>query len=145
METPAPITVADVMRPALTTVDLNDHVAAAAYLLKRAGASALTVLDPTSGQPVGIFTETDIAHAVADGKDLNEVRIRDLMTRNPTVVPSTATIREAAVLMTSRRFRHLPVMDDTVLVGMVDVTDVCRALIEPDEFRQRATGTARPQ
>ncbi len=41
METPAPITVADVMRPALTTVDLNDHVAAAAYLLKRAGASAL--------------------------------------------------------------------------------------------------------
>jgi CBS domain-containing protein len=145
METPAPITVADVMRPALTTADLFDHVAAAAYLLKRAGASALTVLDPTTGQPVGIFTEKDITHAVADGKDLNEVRIRDLMTRNPTVVPSTATVREAAMLMTSRRFRHLPVMDDTVLVGMVDVTDVCRALIEPDEFRQRATGTAQPQ
>ena len=41
----APATAADVMRPALTTVELNDHVAAAAYLMKHADATALVVVD----------------------------------------------------------------------------------------------------
>jgi len=68
-------TVAGIMRPPLTTVEPNDHVAAAAYLMKHAGATALMIVDAQTGQPVGIITETDITHAVADGKDLNEVRI----------------------------------------------------------------------
>jgi len=57
--------------------------------MKHADASALTVLDATTGRPMDIVTETDITHAVADRKDLNETRIHELMTRNPTVVPST--------------------------------------------------------
>ena len=43
------VTVADVMRPPLTTADTNDHVAAAAYLMKHARATALTVLDTQTG------------------------------------------------------------------------------------------------
>ena len=62
----APATAADVMRPPLTTVEQQGHVAAAAYLMKHAGATALMVLDAQSDQPVGIITEADIAHAVAD-------------------------------------------------------------------------------
>jgi CBS domain-containing protein len=62
------VTVEDVMRPPLTTADTNDHVAAAAYLMKHARATALTVLDTQTGQPKGILTKADIAHAVADGK-----------------------------------------------------------------------------
>ena len=45
------VTVADVMRPSLTTADTNDQVAAAAYLMKHARATALTVLDTQTGQP----------------------------------------------------------------------------------------------
>src|SRR6266571_6856326 len=75
---PTLATVADVMRPPLTTVEQNDHVAAAAYLMKHAGATALTVLD-AHDRPIGIITDADIAHAVADGKDVNSVRIHDLM------------------------------------------------------------------
>ena len=56
------------MRPPLTTADTNDHVAAAAYLMTHARASALMVLDTHTGQPKGILTEADIARAVADGK-----------------------------------------------------------------------------
>src|SRR5712691_11790444 len=89
------VTVADVMRPPLTTADTNDHVAAAAYLMKHARASALMVLDTQTGQPKGILTEADIVHAVADGKDLNEIRIRELTTIRPTVKPAT-TVRDAA-------------------------------------------------
>ena len=54
------------------------------------------------------------------------------MTARPTVVDTTTSIRGAARGMTSGRFRHLPVIGDTGLVGIVDITDVCRALLEAD-------------
>jgi len=63
-----------------TTVDQYDHVAAATYLMKHAGTTALAVLDgQRSNQPIGCITETEIATAMAQGQDLNETRIRDLM------------------------------------------------------------------
>jgi CBS domain-containing protein len=66
------------------TVDDNDHAAAAAYLMKHKGATALIVLDgERSDRPKGIITDTDIAQAIADGKDLNKVRIIELMTQSP--------------------------------------------------------------
>ena len=61
------------------TVNQNDHVAAAAYLMKHAGTTALVVLDGQwPGRPAGIITRADIARAAAAGEDLNTVRIRDL-------------------------------------------------------------------
>ena len=125
-------TVGDVMQPPLTTVDLNDHVAAAAYLMRHASATALVVLDgQESNRPVGIITEADIVHTVADGKNVNEVRIADLMTTSPTVVEQTTSIRDAAEIMVAGHFRHLPVVGRTGLSGIVDIRDVCRALLEP--------------
>lgn len=118
------------MQPPLTTVELGDHAAAAAYLMKHAGASALMVMDAQTDQPIGIITEADIAHAVADKRDLDNTRIRDLMTPRPTVISAATSIRDAADMMVRGRFRHLPVVGDAGLIGMVDVVDVCRALID---------------
>ncbi len=126
----APATAGDIMRSPLTTVEPNDHVAAAAYLMKHAGATAVTVLDPRTGQPAGILTEADIAHAVADGKDVNSTRIYEVMTTRPTVIKTTTSVRDAARVMTSGHFRHLPVVGEAGLVGIVDITDVCLALLE---------------
>ncbi|HXO23492.1 MAG TPA: CBS domain-containing protein [Streptosporangiaceae bacterium] len=126
----APATAGDIMRSPLTTVEQNDHVAAAAYLMKHAGATAITVLDPRSGEPAGIITEADIAHAVADGKDVDTTRIYELMTTRPTVITTTTSIRDAARVMASGHFRHLPVVGDAGLVGIVDITDVCLALLD---------------
>jgi len=123
---------ADIMHPPVTTVEQNDHLAAAAYLMKRADATALIVTQAQTGQPIGIITEADISHAVADGKNPNDVRIYQQMTARPTVVNTTTSIRDAAKVMTSGRFRHLPVIGDVGLVGIVDITDVCRALLEAD-------------
>ena len=128
----AAATAADIMRPPLTTVNQNDHVAAAAYLMKHAGTTALMVLDTHADQPAGIITEADIAHAVADGKDVNSTRIHDLMTTRPTVISTTTSVRDAAKVMTSGHFRHLPVVGDAGLVGIVDITDVCLALLASD-------------
>jgi CBS domain-containing protein len=84
----APATAADIMRPPLATVEQSDHIAAAAYLMKHAGTTALMVLDAQTGQPAGIITEADIAHAVADGKDVNSTRIQTAPPDRPAPPPS---------------------------------------------------------
>ncbi len=124
--------------PDTGAVNQNDHVAAAAYLMKRADATALIVTQAPNGEPIGIITEADISHLVADGKNPNDVRIYQLMTARPTVVSTTASIRDAAEVMTSGRFRHLPVMGDPGLVGIVDITDICRALLDVSEAAEEA-------
>jgi CBS domain-containing protein len=129
---PAPVTAADVMRPALTTVEANAHLAAAAYLMKHAGETALVVIDEEQARrPVGLVTDADIAEAVADGRDVNEVRIRDLMTTEPIIVAATASIQEVARSMVTRQLRHLPVVSNVGLVGIIDIGDVCRVLLDP--------------
>src|ERR1700756_4583 len=135
---PAPPTAraAVAIPPPVTTVEQNDHVAGAAYLMKRAGATALVVTQAQTLEPIGIITEADISHLVADGKNPNDVRIYQLMTARPTVVNTTTSIREAAKVMTSGRFRHLPVMGGPGLVGIVDITDICRALLDAPEAAQ---------
>jgi CBS domain-containing protein len=140
----APATAADIMRAPLTTVEQQAHVAAAAYLMKHAGTSALIVLDPRAGRPAGIITEADITRAVADGKDVNTTRIYELMTTRPAVITTTTSIRDAAKIMTAGRFRHLPVTGDTGLISIVDITDVCRALLETNAAPLPA-GLAPPQ
>ena len=128
-----PATVAEIMEPALTTAHITDHIAAAAYLMKHAGTTALVVLDAETDQPIGIVTDTDVAHVVADGKNVNDVRISDVMTPDPTVVGTATSLREAAERMTDGHFRHLPVVDDSGLAGIVDISTICRALLGPGE------------
>lgn len=126
-----PATVADVMRPALSTVEASGHLAAAAYLMKHAGESALVVIDDEQARrPIGLITDADISRAVADRLNVNEVRIHDLMNTEPTVIVATTSIHEAAEVMVTGHFRHLPVVSDVGLIGIVDIGDVCRALLD---------------
>ena len=129
---PATATVADIMQPPLTTVGQHDHLAAAAYLMKHTGTTALLVADTQTGQPVGIITETDIAHAIADGQDINDVWAGVVTTLRPALA-TTTSISDAAQIMTARHYHHLPVTDGTGLLGVVDIIDVCQALISAEE------------
>ena len=129
---PAAATVADIMRPPLATVGQHDHLAAAAYLMKHAGTTALVVADAQTGQSAGIITETDIAHAIADGKDINDVWAGAVISTRPALT-TTTSIRDAAKIMTSRHYRHLPVTGGTGLLGVADIIDVCQALIDADQ------------
>jgi CBS domain-containing protein len=123
--------VREVMRPAVTSVERTAHLAAAAYLMKHGDDSALVVINNDNDMaPVAIITDTDIAHAVADELDLNNVRINDVVRGEPTTVEPDATLRDAAELMVKSHFRHLPVAESGKLVGMVDIADVCRGLLD---------------
>ena len=126
----APATVADIMRPSAATVGKCDHVAAAAYLMKHSGSAALVVLGAEDGnRPVGMITETDISGAVADGMDVNETRVHDLLAEHPTAIPATTSIRDAARIMANGGFRQLAVANDSGWLGIVDIADVCGALL----------------
>ena len=128
-----PATVGEIMEPALTTAHATDHIAAAAYLMKHAGTTALVVLNAETDRPVGIVTDTDVAGVVADGKNVNDVRISDVMTPDPTVVGTSTSVREAAELMVAGRFRHLPVVSDSGLAGIVDISTISLALLGPGD------------
>ena len=128
----AAATVADVMRAPLTTVNQHDHAAAAAYLMKHAGTTALMVVHAQTGQSAGIITDADVARAIADGKDVNDVWVDAVMTTRPALI-TTTSIRDAAKIMTTGHFRHLPVAGDAGLLGVVDIIDVCRALINAED------------
>jgi CBS domain-containing protein len=120
-------TVADVMRPAVTTVEPGAHLAGAAYLMKHSGDNALVVT--ANERPVAMVTDTDISQAVADGRNLEEVRISDLPRREPIVVTPDTDVLTATRTMLLHRVHHLPVVDDDRLVGIVDMTDLCRPLV----------------
>ena len=116
-----------VMRPPLTTAGQYDHVAAAAYLMKHTGTTALMVMNEQTGQPAGIITQADVARTIADVKDPNDVRVHAAMISRP-AISTTTSLRDAAEIMTAKHFRHLPVAGDAGLLGVIDVTDVCLAL-----------------
>jgi CBS domain-containing protein len=77
----------------------------------------------------GIITERDMLRAVASGEDLNGVKVKDWMTKDPiTASPDTDT-DEAAVTMFTNGFRHLPVTDGSEILGVVSLRDVLSARV----------------
>jgi signal-transduction protein with cAMP-binding, CBS, and nucleotidyltransferase domain len=122
--------VGQLMRPPATTVEPRAHLAAAAYLMKRSGDSVLVVTtDDRTPAPLGVITEADITQAVADGCDLEQVRISDRLARGMVHVAPGTPVDDAARLMLEMGVHHLLVVDDGGLVGIIDMMDVCRALM----------------
>lgn len=88
--------------------------------------SAVVIDDPWL---VGIFTERDALRAVASGADLEAIPVKEWMTRDPVTVGASTDTEEAAVLMATHGFRHLPVMDGDTVIGVVSLRDVLSARI----------------
>jgi len=100
--------------------------------MKHAGSAALVVLGAQHcNPPIGMITEADIARAVADGMDVNKTRIHDLLTARPAAIPAATSIRDAARTMVNGGFRQVPVADGTRWIGIVDIADICGALLAP--------------
>ncbi|MGH8991525.1 MAG: CBS domain-containing protein [Acidimicrobiia bacterium] len=73
---------------------------------------------------LGIFTERDALRAVASGADLNAASVKDWMTKDPVTVGPDIDTEEAAALMATHGFRHLPVVDGDTVIGMVSLRDL---------------------
>ncbi len=121
-------TVADVMRPAVTTVETDGHLAAAAYLMNHTNESALVVVDDAD-RPVAIVTEGDLLRAVAHGANTERALTADWMNSNPQTVRPDTTVSKAAQIMLDTANRHLPVVSDGRVVGIVGLADIADAFV----------------
>lgn len=77
-----------------------------------------------SSMLVGIFTERDVLRAAASGADLTTSRVGDWMTPDPETVHLDTDSEDAAQLMLSQGFRHLPIVEGNECVGIVSLRDV---------------------
>jgi len=88
---------------------------------------AVLVFD--EGAICGILTERDVLRAVADGID-DATLVRDRMTANPETLDADDTTEHAAVLMIHGGFRHLPVVEQGEVVGVLSIRDLMRVVLE---------------
>jgi CBS domain-containing protein len=79
---------------------------------------------------VGLFTEHDLTVAVADGADPEDETIAEWMTESPDTFPPDMAVEEAVAWLMETGYRHLPVMGDGELLGIVGIRDLVWALAE---------------
>lgn len=83
---------------------------------------------------VGIFTERDYARKVAlRGRTSKETRVGDLMTENVLTIAPSYTLEDCMAIMTHNRIRHLPVVTQGQLVGIISIGDVVKAMLSERE------------
>ncbi len=92
------------------------------------------------GSPVaGIITERDLLEfATRRPEDLNRVRVRDVMTRNVIVGTPDDRLQHVMDVMTENRIRHLPIVEERRLVGLVSIGDVVNAIRKDVENENRS-------
>lgn len=94
---------------------------------------ALLVVD--RGKLVGIFSERDYARKVIlKGKSSRETTVGELMTRDVFYADPEDTLQESMALMTAKHIRHMPVLKDNNLIGMVTLGDVVKGIISEQKF-----------
>ena len=90
---------------------------------------ALPVVE--NGKLVGIFSERDYARKVIlHGKSSREATVGELMSSPVTTVGPGDTVETCMALMTTRRIRHLPVMENDQMIGLVSIGDIVKAVID---------------
>ena len=122
-------TVREIMTTALVTVDPSITVTAAAGAMSTGRTGSVLVLE--HGSLLGIFTERDILRALAQSSKADAARVSSVsrwMTRDPLTVGPDTSVGEALDRMLSGGFRHLPVMEGDVVVGVVSMRDLARSM-----------------
>jgi len=80
---------------------------------------------------VGIFSERDYARKVVlNNRASTSTQVKEIMTADPVTVPPTTRVGQCLELMTERRIRHLPVVEDDKVLGLISIGDLVKAVIE---------------
>ena len=112
----------DIMTTEVLTTSAERSVAEVTSMMVKARVGSAVVME--GSWLAGILTERDVLRAAASGSDLTRSPVSQWMTRDPvTAIPDT-TVGEAAEVMLTHGFRHLPVVESRELKGVVSIRDV---------------------
>jgi CBS domain-containing protein len=115
------------------TIRPDDTVFAAIEEMARKDVGALVVVE--NGDPIGIFTERHYARDVfLKGRSSPTTVVKDVMRTGFLYVTPDRTVEECMAIMTAERVRHLLVMSDGNLVGLISIGDLVKSIIEDREF-----------
>lgn len=110
----------------------NDSVFQALEMMADKNVSGLLIVKDE--KLVGIFTERDYARKlILKGRFSKDTEVCDLMTKNILYVEPNNTVEDCMKLMTDKRIRHLPVMDEGTLIGIVTIGDLVKQIISEQE------------
>lgn len=113
---------------AVWTISPDATVFEAIRLLADKNIGALPVID--GGRLAGMFSERDYTRKVAlEGKTSHTTRVREIITTEVATISPDDSVEDAMRLMTEKRVRHLPVMDDSGVVGMISIGDMVNWII----------------
>ena len=101
-------------------------------IMSEKGIGALLVME--DGKLTGIFSERDYARKVIlKGKSSKETPVGELMTKKVFYIDSQKTINDCMAMMTAKRIRHVPVIEDNQVMGIVTIGDVVNQIISEQE------------
>jgi CBS domain-containing protein len=114
-------------------IEADTSVFDAIKQMVEAGVGSLLVTQ--EGEIAGIFTERDyLRRMTLEGRDDKDTPVRDVMSSPLVVVTPENTIDECMAMMTDRRIRHLPVVDDSDVVGIVSIGDIVKFKSKQQSF-----------
>lgn len=115
---------------AVWTISPDAIVYRALEMMSNKGVGALVVVNE-KGKVEGIISERDYARKVIlQGKSSKETYVKEIMTTELFVVNRSTSLEECMGIMTEKRIRHLPVIEDDKLIGIISIGDVLKAIIE---------------
>jgi CBS domain-containing protein len=114
----------------VSTISQERSVIDAIALLKERGIGALVVTGKTAPL-VGIFSERDVVRALAaSGEKALKLKVSELMSHDVVTCSESTELNELMTTMTERRIRHVPVVDDGQLTGLISIGDVVKARLD---------------
>jgi CBS domain-containing protein len=123
---------------AVATIRPDQTITAALAALRERNIGALVVSEDGEGVD-GIISERDIVHGLAErGSALLALNVADVMTRRVTTCDPADSVADLMAEMTNRRIRHLPVVRDGRLVGIVSIGDLVKNRLDEIEYEARS-------